>query len=200
MEPFTRLEAIAAPLPVANLDTDQIVPARFLRRPRSEGFAAYLFHDLRFDEHGDERPGFVLNRLPWRSARILVALANFGSGSSREQAVYALWDYGIRAVIAPSFGEIFHNNALQNGLLPVILQDNQIATLIALLQAEPECRPTVDLVTQRVDLPGGVAFAFDINPFRKDCLLAGRDEIELTQGYSEQIAAFAHARVATPWL
>jgi 3-isopropylmalate/(R)-2-methylmalate dehydratase small subunit len=119
MEPFARLEAIAAPMPVANVDTDQIIPARFLRKPRKTGYGQYLFHDLRFDDGGTERPDFVLNQAPYRAARVLIADKNFGCGSSREHAVYALWDYGFRAAIAPSFGDIFYGTRLAHEMRSV---------------------------------------------------------------------------------
>ena len=135
MEPFTRLDATAIPLSVPNVDTDQIIPARFLWRKRNDGWGHLLFHDLRFSDAGAPKPEFILNRDDYRGARILVADRNFGCGSSREHAVWALYDFGIRAVMAPSFGDIFYNNSLQNGLLPIILPAERVAALRALLVA-----------------------------------------------------------------
>src|SRR5579864_9604407 len=137
MEAFQRLDAVAAPMPVPNVDTDQVIPARFLRKPRKDGYGQYLFHDLRFDDAGREKPEFVLTREAYRGARILVADKNFGCGSSREHAVYALWDYGFRAVIAPSFGDIFYGNSFKNGFLPIVLPAAQVAALRAQVQAKP---------------------------------------------------------------
>lgn len=143
--PFTVLTSIAAPLDMRNIDTDQIIPARFLRRQRSEGLKDQLFCDLRFDEEGRARADFVLNNARYRDARILVARENFGSGSSREHAVYALWDYGIRAVIAPSFGDIFFSNAMKNGLLPIIQSHAGVEHLLQRLQRDPTTALTIDL-------------------------------------------------------
>src|SRR6476661_5472592 len=150
MEKFTRLTATACPLDVANLNTDQIVPARFLKRPRAAGFGEALLHELRFDAQGRERPDFPLNRPAWRGARIIVGGRNFGCGSSREAAVYALYDYGIRCVIAPSFGDIFAGNAVQNGLLTAIVSDDEAATLMGLLREKPGQALTVDLEQQLI--------------------------------------------------
>src|SRR5215813_12358175 len=148
MEPFKPLHAVAAPLPVPNIDTDQIIPARFLWRKRGDGWGHLLFHDLRFHDDGSARPQFVLNHPHYQAAQILVAERNFGCGSSREHAVWALFDYGIRAVMAPSFGDIFFNNALQNGLLPVVLPAPDVAALLAALQQNPGARVGVDLEAQ----------------------------------------------------
>src|SRR5690606_4841390 len=137
MEPFTTLAAVAAPIDIVNCDTDRIIPARFLRKPREPGYERWLFHDMRFDGDGNERPEFVLNQPPYRNARILVAGANYGCGSSREQAVYAMHEYGIRSVIAPSFGDIHYGNALQNGFLPIVLPETDCARLRSQLHAQP---------------------------------------------------------------
>src|SRR5207302_768916 len=153
MEPFTRLDAVAAPMPVPNVDTDQIIPARFLRKSRKDGYGQYLFCDLRFAPDGTEKPGFVLNQAPYRGARILVADKNFGCGSSREHAVYALWDYGFRAVIAPSFGDIFFNNCFKNGLLPIVLPAERAGALRAELVRQPGAHLKVDLERQEVVAP-----------------------------------------------
>jgi 3-isopropylmalate/(R)-2-methylmalate dehydratase small subunit len=190
MEPFTRLDATAVPIGVPNIDTDQIIPARFLWRKRRDGWGHLLFHDLRFNEAGAPKPDFVLNRDACRDARIVVADCNFGCGSSREHAVWALYDFGIRAVIAPSFGDIFYNNSLQNGLLPVILPAGRVAALRALLEQSPGSHVAIDLETQTATGPDGAIDTFDIDPFRKECLLAGTDDISFTLGHGERIAAF----------
>jgi 3-isopropylmalate/(R)-2-methylmalate dehydratase small subunit len=190
MEPFARLDATAAPIGVPNIDTDQIIPARFLWRKRRDGWGHLLFHDLRFNEAGAPKPDFVLNRDAWRDSRIVVADCNFGCGSSREHAVWALYDFGIRAVIAPSFGDIFYNNSLQNGLLPVMLPAERVAVLRVLLEQSPGSHVAIDLETQTATGPDGAVDGFDINPFRKECLLAGTDDISFTLGHRERIAAF----------
>jgi 3-isopropylmalate/(R)-2-methylmalate dehydratase small subunit len=193
MEPFARLDATAVPMGVPNVDTDQIIPARFLWRKRNDGWGHLLFHDLRFDDAGAPKPEFVLNRDGYRDARILMADRNFGCGSSRETAVWALYDFGIRAVVAPSFGDIFFNNSFQNGLLPVVLPDERVAALRAMLERSPGSRLVVDLETQELAAPDGTIDRFEIDPFRKTCLLAGTDEISFTLGHREQIAAFENA-------
>jgi 3-isopropylmalate/(R)-2-methylmalate dehydratase small subunit len=190
MEPFAPLAAIAAPLPVPNIDTDQIIPARFLWRKRGDGWGHLLFNDLRFNDDGSAKPQFVLNRPEFQDARILVAGHNFGCGSSRETAVWSLYDYGIRAVIAPSFGDIFRNNSLQNGLLPIVLSAAAVETLIVGLNRMPGSQIGVNLVDQQVAGPDGVLYGFDIDPFRKQCLLAGTDEVGFTLGLSSEIEAF----------
>jgi 3-isopropylmalate/(R)-2-methylmalate dehydratase small subunit len=193
MEPFKPLDAVAAPLAVANVDTDQIIPARFLWRKRGDGWGHLLFHDLRLDDAGLPRPQFVLNHPQYRAARILVADHNFACGSSREHAVWALYDYGIRSVIAPSFGDIFFNNCLQNGLLPVRLPTEAVEGLFAALQHSPGAHLGVDLEAQCVSGVDGVMHAFEIDPFRKQCLLEGTDEVLFTLGLTEQIEAFETA-------
>jgi 3-isopropylmalate/(R)-2-methylmalate dehydratase small subunit len=201
VEAFTRLTAVAAPFDLPNVDTDRIVPARFLRKPRGPECARFLFHDLRFDAAGVERPDFVLNQPAYRGARILVAAANFGCGSSREMAVWVLEAFGIRAVIAPSLGDIFHQNCFKNGLLPVVLPDDVVAGLRRQLHERPGASLTVDLPVQTVSAPDGSVARFEIDAFRKELLLAGRDELELTIGYEGRITAFeARQREAMPWL
>jgi len=148
MQPFTSLAAIAAPLDMANIGTDKIIPARFLRKARGPGYERLAFHDIRFDANGNEKPDFVLNQAPYRHAKILVAGANFGCGSSREAAVYVLYDYGIRAVIAPSFGDIHYGNELQNGMLPVILPDATCQKLRRQLHDNPGAEIAIDLAAQ----------------------------------------------------
>ncbi|MGE0852481.1 MAG: 3-isopropylmalate dehydratase small subunit [Hyphomicrobiaceae bacterium] len=201
MEPFKPLDAVAAPLGVPNIDTDQIIPARFLWRKRGDGWGHLLFHDLRFDDGGTPRAEFILNRPEFRDARVVVADRNFGCGSSREHAVWALYDYGIRAVIAPSFGDIFFNNSLQNGLLPVVLPASTVDAFITALVQAPGTRIKVDLEAQCVTGSDGVPHAFEIDPFRKQCLLDGADELAFTLGLDEQIDAFEKAYERTvSWL
>ncbi|MGQ0511496.1 MAG: 3-isopropylmalate dehydratase small subunit [Betaproteobacteria bacterium] len=195
MEPFNTLTAVAAPLDTANVDTDRIIPARFLRQPRSAGYHNWLFHDLR------ERGGFVLDHPSYKDAKILVAAENFGCGSSREGAVWALSGAGFRAWIAPSFGDIFFENSFKNGTLPVILAAEKVAQLRAQLSAKPGAQVTIDLAAQMVAFPDGSVEAFDIDPFRKECLLNGWDEIDLTLQHEAAIAAHeARQRGETPWL
>jgi 3-isopropylmalate/(R)-2-methylmalate dehydratase small subunit len=189
-EPFVRVSGTAVPLAMANIDTDQIIPARFLKRPRDARYAAYAFHDLRFDENGTARPDFVLNDPRFAGAEIMVADRNFGVGSSREAAVYALAALGIRCVIAESFGDIFFSNALKNFLLPVALPAEAVAALRALAEAgEPI---TVD-VERQVVRAGNREHPFTIPAFARTCLLEGLDEIGLTLKYLPEIAAFEAA-------
>ena len=190
MEPITRLAAHAAPIDRPNVDTDQITPARYLQKPRSAPFGDYLFRDLRFEADGSEKPDFALNRPVWREARIVVAEDNFGCGSSREHAVWALVDYGIRAVIAPSFGDIFASNAAKNGLLTVVLPAPVVKGMIAALKAGPELEIAIDLDGQTVSLPNGPVHRFEIDPYRKHLLLNGLDELGFTLGQIDTIEAF----------
>jgi 3-isopropylmalate/(R)-2-methylmalate dehydratase small subunit len=201
MQPFTTITAVAAPIDLPNIDTDRIIPARFLHKSRSREFADLLFRDVRFDAEGNEREDFVLNQPPFRGAKILVAAENFGCGSSREAAVWTLDAYGVRVVIAPSLGDIFHENCYKNGLLPVILPAEVVAALRAQLHENPGAPITVDLETQTVTAPDGVTHAFNVDPFRKKALATGQDEIALTLSHEADIAAFEarHAR-EMPWL
>jgi 3-isopropylmalate/(R)-2-methylmalate dehydratase small subunit len=194
MEPFATFTAIAAPLDMANVDTDQIIPARFMRRPRDERYAGYAFHDLRFAPDGAVRDDFILNRAPFNRAGILIAARNFGVGSSREAAVYALLALGYRCVVAASFGDIFFGNALKNGLLPVRLPDAACDSLRAVALAQPGLRITVDLPRNAIVTAGGTAHEFAIPPFARDCLLRGLDEIGLTLTLLPEIEAFEAAR------
>src|SRR6201993_1436658 len=172
MDKFIRLTAIACPLDIANLNTDQLIPARFLKLPRSAGLGRVLLHDLRFDSDGRERPDFPLNRLQWREANIMVGARNFGCGSSREAAVYALYDYGIRCVIAPSFGDIFAGNAVQNGVLTAAVTDDEAAEMIASLTQSPTLQVTVDLEQHSI-VCGNRTYRFAIDPVRRMRLLNG---------------------------
>ena len=201
MKPFSKLTAIAAPLDMANIDTDKIIPARYLRKPREPGYDPYLFYDLRFDAEGRERPDFVLNQAAYRKAGILVAGANFGCGSSREGAVYAMLDHGIRSVIAPSFGDIHYANQLQNGMLPVTLPEEICAALREQLRAAPGSVLTVDLESQTVTGPDGATHRFEIDPVYRERLLKGLDEVGLVLQYLSQIEAFEQRHYgAMPWL
>jgi 3-isopropylmalate/(R)-2-methylmalate dehydratase small subunit len=190
VDAFTRLDAVAVPIARANVDTDQLLPARYLQKPRANDFGQYLFRDLRFRADGADEPEFVLNQPAFRGARIVVAQRNFGCGSSREHAVWALYDYGIRAVVAPSFGDIFLSNALKNGLLPIVLAEAAVARTIDLLQARPGSRITVDLDAQTVLDPDGALHRFEIAAFPKHCLLHGLDELAYTLSQSAHIDAF----------
>jgi 3-isopropylmalate/(R)-2-methylmalate dehydratase small subunit len=190
LKPFERLDAIAVPITQPNLDTDQILPARYLQKPRANNFGEYLFRDLRFGKDGSEQAGFVLNQAPYRDGRIILAARNFGCGSSREHAVWALHDYGFRAVIAPSFGDIFYANALKNGLLPIPLPEPSVLAMLDTVQAAPGSRMVVDLEAQTVLAPDGASHTFDINAFSKHCLLKGLDELGYTLGLLDQIADF----------
>ena len=199
MDKFIRLTGIACPLDIANLNTDQLLPARFLKVPRSAGLGAALLHDLRFDAERGEQPDFPLNRPAWRDAKIIVGARNFGCGSSREAAVYALYDYGIRCVIAPSFGDIFAGNAVQNGLLTAIISDDEAAMLMGVLAEKPGQRLTVDLEQQTIQC-GDQPFRFAIDPVRRTRLLNGWDNVTLTESYRDKIAAFKAAdRTRRPW-
>lgn len=198
MTPFTRLVSIACPLDRANIDTDQLIPARFMKRSRAEGYGDYLLHDLRRDDAGALDPRFPLNDPRWSGAQILIAGRNFGGGSSREAAVYALADFGIRCVIAPSIGDIFGNNAINNGLLPVILAESDCRRLSDLVR-QGDGVLTVDLEAQEIRC-GTAGMAFAIDPVRRMKLLNGWDDIGLTASRSADIAAFRRRDgVSRPW-
>ncbi|MCW2241429.1 3-isopropylmalate dehydratase small subunit [Azospirillum canadense] len=190
MEPLQRIEAVALPIAQPNCDTDQITPARFLQKPRSDDFGRYLFADVRFRADGSEIPDFILNRPEYRAARIIAAERNFGCGSSREHAVWSLHDYGIRAVIAPSFGDIFRSNCLKNGLVPVVLPEDEVKALLDGLAASPGAHIAVDVVEQVVVFPDGSVRGFDIDPFAKHCIVQGLDELDYTLSQSSAIESF----------
>jgi len=194
MEALRTLDAVALPMPRVNVDTDQIIPARFLRKPRAGGFGQFLFYDLRHRPDGSEEPTFLLNQPAFHQARIVVAGANFGCGSSRENAVWALHDYGFRAVIAPSFGDIFAGNCLQNGMLAVRLPGAILQPAMAAIAAAPGARVAVDLAAQTVTLPGSGVARFDIDPFSRHCLLNGVDELGYTLSHVAEIEAFERGR------
>lgn len=199
MDKFVRLVAKACPLLLANVDTDQILPARFLKLPRSAELGRVLFHDLRRDGDGNERADFPLNQPQWRDAKVLIAGRNFGGGSSREAAVYALYEAGIRCVIAPSFGDIFAQNSVKNGLLTAVLAEADVAELAAAIAADPDMPVTVDLEQQTI-ARGNRSFAFSIDPVSRNQLLNGWDDVDLTDSYATRIATFKAAdRERRPW-
>ena len=200
MQPFTTLTAVAVPIDEANVDTNQICPTRFNKVPRGPRYRDILFHDRRFDAGGETR-GFILDNPSYRGARIIVADRNWGSGSSRESAVYALWEFGIRCVMAPSFGDIHASNCAKNGLLPVVLADQPAALIRAQLHRTPGVMLTVDLVAQTVTDAEGAVYRFDIHPVRRQCLLEGLDDIDRTGQYAGRFAEFeAGYRAERPWL
>ena len=200
MQPFTTITAIAAPIDEANVDNNQLCPTRFNKVPRGPQYAQVLFHDRRFNADGTEKE-FLLNVEPFRSAAIIVANRNWGCGSSRESAVYALYEFGIRCVIAPSFGDIHANNCSKNGLLPVVLPEAEVASIRAQLRDRPGATVTVDLQEQTVTDPAGRVHRFEIHPVRKKCLLEGLDDVARTQEYRSRIEEFeAEYRAERPWL
>jgi 3-isopropylmalate/(R)-2-methylmalate dehydratase small subunit len=193
MEPFTTLTAIAAPLEIAKIDTGMIAPGRFQRirrRPGHPDYAEVFLHDLRFDEHGSARAEFVLNQPAYRGARILVTGPDFGCGSSRESAAISVFDFGVRALIGPSFGDVFVGNCMQNGILPVVLPRTTIQEVWRQLKASAGATMTVDLRAQTVTAPDGTAHSFEIDPTRRERLLEGLDDIGVTLQYLPQIEAF----------
>ncbi|HEX3347427.1 MAG TPA: 3-isopropylmalate dehydratase small subunit [Acetobacteraceae bacterium] len=189
MDKFTTLTAIAAPLPLANVDTDKIIPARHLKSIARTGFGKHLFDTLRYDPEGNERPEFVLNQEPYRRAEILIAHENFGCGSSREHAPWALLDFGIRCVVAPDFADIFHNNCFKNGILPIALPRAVCDQLMEDAKMGGNARLTVDLERQVVVRPNGGEIAFEIDPFRRHLLLNGLDDIGQTLQHEASISA-----------
>ena len=196
MEKFTTLTATACPLGLSGVDTDQILPARYLKVKRAAGLGAYLFHDLRRNESGELRGSFPLNKPQWRDARILVAGRNFGGGSSREAAVYALYDAGVRCVIAPSFGDIFSQNATKNGLLTAVVSESDSEAITEAARALPV---TVDLQACRI-VCGNQTWAFSIDPARRERLINGWDDIAMTESFRAKIASFrANDAAANPW-
>ncbi|MGW1742934.1 3-isopropylmalate dehydratase small subunit [Nocardia sp. NPDC001965] len=200
MEKFRTLTAIAAPLPRANVDTDQIVPARFLGARRGDEFSRSCLHDLRFSSKGEPNPDFVLNEPAYSEAQILLTGPNFGCGSSREEAVYALWDFGIRAVIAPSFGDIFYGNALKNGLLPITLPGSDVDALSNHLLGAPGAHLTLNLETRTIDDRNGTVHVFSIAEFARKRLLDGLDELDHTLSLLPQVELLEQAIEARwPW-
>jgi 3-isopropylmalate/(R)-2-methylmalate dehydratase small subunit len=210
MKAFTTVTAKAAPLDRPNVDTDAIIPKQYLKSIKRTGFGQYLFDDWRYLDQGDldipvatrrPNPEFVLNQAAYRDAKILVSRENFGCGSSREHAVWALEDYGFRAVIAPSYADIFFNNSFKNGFLPIILKPDEVQQVFDAIAKDAATEIIVDLPAQQVKLPGGEVFTFEIDEFRKDCLVRGLDEIGLTLQSAAGIRAYEEKRKASaPWL
>ncbi|MGH7053382.1 MAG: 3-isopropylmalate dehydratase small subunit [Stellaceae bacterium] len=201
MEKFTTLSGIAAPLPMINIDTDKILPAVYLKTIERTGLGKVLFDEIRFRPDGSENPDFVLNKPPYRAARILVAGDNFGCGSSREHAPWALLDFGIRAVIAPSFADIFYNNCFKNGLLPIALPQAEVDHLMEDAHKGANAVLSIDLANQTISRPDGAVVHFDLDPFRKRCLLNGLDDIALTQQKTAAIDRYEEERrTRQPWL
>jgi 3-isopropylmalate/(R)-2-methylmalate dehydratase small subunit len=200
MEKFTQLTGVAAPLPIHNLDTDKIFPAVFLKTIRRTGLAQWLFHEIRFHQDGSENPEFVLNKAPYRNAKIIIGAENFGCGSSREHAPWALLDFGIRCVIAPSFADIFYNNCFKNGILPIKLPKEIVDELMEDAEKGANATLTIDLEEQTLSRPDGIKVEFDVDPFRKHCLIHGHDDIGLTEQVDHEIAAYEEkAKLQHPW-
>ena len=201
MEKFITLDGVAAPFPMINCDTDRIIPARFLKTIKRIGLGVNLFNDVRYNDDGSEVVEFVLNKPAYREARLLVAGANFGCGSSREHAPWALSDFGIRCVIAPSFADIFYNNSFKNGMLLVTLPQETIDKLMLDAENGENARLSVDLELQQITRPDGEVISFEIEPFKKHCLLNGLDDIGLTMQKEDKITEFEDsAKVLQPWL
>ncbi|MCY4407732.1 MAG: 3-isopropylmalate dehydratase small subunit [Rhodospirillaceae bacterium] len=201
MQTFTTLSGPAAALPMINVDTDQLIPKQYLTAISRAGLGKGLFHDFRYDMEDKELPDFVLNREPWREARILIAGENFGCGSSREHAPWALEDFGIRCVIAPSFADIFFNNCVKNGVLLIPLPEDSVNLLMDDAGNSQTCRMAVDLETQTITRSNGEVVSFEIEPFRKHRLLNGLDDIGITMTKAGEIGAFEAAqKAAQPWL
>jgi 3-isopropylmalate/(R)-2-methylmalate dehydratase small subunit len=201
MQPFTQLTGLVAPLDRLNVDTDQIIPKQFLKTIKRTGLREGLFYDWRKTDAGSPDPTFFLNQPRYQGATILLTRDNFGCGSSREHAPWALLDQGFRCVIAPSFADIFFNNCLQNGILPVVLTPEEVQSLFDAVAATEGFTLTVDLGAQTVTMPRGAVYRFDIDPFRKDCLYRGLDAVGLTLQHQDVIAAYERRRKAeAPWL
>ena len=201
MDKFTTLTGIAAPMPLVNIDTDMIIPKQFLKTIKRSGLGVNLFDEMRYDQDGKEIPGFVLNQPAYRNAEILVAGDNFGCGSSREHAPWALLDFGIRCVISTSFADIFFNNCFKNGILPIVLPQEEVDVLMDDARKGANARMTVDLESQTVIASDGQRFSFDVDPFRKHCLMNGLDDIGLTLEKVSAIDTFEQAAAqARPWV
>jgi 3-isopropylmalate/(R)-2-methylmalate dehydratase small subunit len=201
MQKFDKLTGVAAPLPMINVDTDMIIPKQFLKTIQRSGLGKNLFDELRYEPDGREKPDFVLNRPAYRQAKILVAGDNFGCGSSREHAPWALLDFGIRCIISTSFADIFYNNCFKNGILPIRVAKEDLAKLMDDAERGANAILTIDLEKQEITGPDGGRLQFEIDPFRKHCLLNGLDDIGLTLEKEADIAAFEQRRaVSQPWL
>ncbi|MCM2561571.1 3-isopropylmalate dehydratase small subunit [Lutimaribacter sp. EGI FJ00015] len=201
MEKFEKITGIAAPLPLVNIDTDMIIPKQFLKTIKRSGLGVNLFDEMRYDRQGNEIPDFVLNQPAYREAEILVAGENFGCGSSREHAPWALKDFGIKCVIAPSFADIFYSNCFKNGILPIVLPQEAVDVLMKDAEKGSNARMVVDLEAQTVTSSDGEVFSFDVDSFKKHCLLNGLDDIGLTMEKAGAIDTFeAQAAQARPWV
>ena len=201
MQKFDKLTGVAAPLDILNIDTDMIIPKQFLKTIKRSGLGKNLFDEMRYARDGSELPGFVLNKAPYRQAEILVAGDNFGCGSSREHAPWALLDFGIRCVISTSFADIFYNNCFKNGILPIVVSADERDALLADAADIENPELSIDLVSQTIRRPNGVTISFEVDAFRKKCLLEGLDDVGLTMGKSSAIDSFEAARSQSqPWL
>ncbi|WP_223420995.1 3-isopropylmalate dehydratase small subunit [Tateyamaria pelophila] len=201
MDKFTTLTGIAAPMPLVNIDTDMIIPKQFLKTIKRTGLGANLFDEMRFDRQGNEIADFVLNQDAYRSAEIIVAGENFGCGSSREHAPWAIKDFGVRCVIAPSFADIFYNNCFKNGILPIALPKDVVDVLMKDAEKGANARMSIDLEAQTVTTSDGEVFSFEVDSFKKHCLMEGLDDIGLTMAKADSINTFeAQAAQARPWV
>lgn len=201
MEKFTNLKGIVAPFNFINIDTDKIIPKQFLKTIKRTGLGKHLFDDMRFNQDGSEKQDFVLNKEPYRSSKIIVAGDNFGCGSSREHAPWALSDFGIKCIISTSFADIFYNNSFKNGLLPIKVTPEQREALMADAKDVENPEIEIDLPSQEIRRPNGSIIKFELEPFRKKCLLEGLDDIDITLEKSEKITSFeATMELERPWL
>ncbi|MFZ1661890.1 MAG: 3-isopropylmalate dehydratase small subunit [Paracoccaceae bacterium] len=201
MDKFTTLTGIAAPMPLVNIDTDMIIPKQFLKTIKRSGLGANLFDEMRFTQEGNEIPDFILNQPAYRQAQILVAGDNFGCGSSREHAPWALLDFGIRSVISTSFADIFYSNCFKNGILPIVLPQSAVDHLMDDARKGANARITVDLENQTVTASDGTSYSFDVDPFKKHCLVNGLDDIGLTMEKAASIDNFEiQASQSRPWV
>ncbi len=210
MQKFTILTGLVAPLDRSNVDTDAIIPKQFLKSIHRSGFGPNLFDEWRYLDHGEPgqdcsnrplNPDFILNHARYKGAEILLARRNFGCGSSREHAPWALLDYGFRAIIAPSFADIFYNNCFKNGILPIILDENQLDSLFKAIESTPDYKLVIDLEAQTITTPTGEIFNFSVDTFRKNCLINGLDDIGITLQYTDEIVAYEQRRKQTePWI
>lgn len=201
MEKFTKISAVAAPMPLVNIDTDMIIPKQFLKTIKRSGLGVHLFDEMRYDDNGNEIADFVLNMPAYRDAQIIIAGDNFGCGSSREHAPWALNDFGIKVVISTSFADIFFNNCFKNGMLPIVLPQADVDELMSDAQNGSNARISVDLEAQEITRPNGETISFEVDAFRKHCLIEGLDDIGLTLKKSEDIASFENRySQAMPWV
>ncbi|MGU9962982.1 MAG: 3-isopropylmalate dehydratase small subunit [Candidatus Halichondribacter symbioticus] len=201
MQKFKSITGIAAPMPLINIDTDMIIPKKFLKTIKRSGLGVHLFDEMRYDMAGVEISDFVLNQPAYRDAEILIAGDNFGCGSSREHAPWALNDFGIRVIVSTSFADIFYNNSFKNGILPIVLNKEQRDILMTAAQNGANARISVDLEAQTISAPDGQVFSFDLDPFKKKCLLEGLDDIGLTMKKTESIDSFEKRhKKAAPWV